>query len=125
MTCLIIATEVFTGKLTVAIADRVVEVDVEEDELEGAEAIEMDQCFDTMKTSVKSIISITETLRRKTEKRKENREKEKAKKFFKYYLTEYISQYNYNGGYNLYLDIQSERERERARGRLITASHML
>ena len=76
MTCLIIATEVFTGKLTVAIADRVVEVDVEEDELEGAEAIEMDQCFDTMKTSLKSIISITETLRRKKiEKKGKHRER--------------------------------------------------
>ena len=104
--------EVFTGKLAVAIAGRVVEADTEEDELEGAEAIEVDQGSDTMKTFVKSIISITETLRRKTEKRMENREKDKAEKFFKYYLTEYISQYNYNGGYNLYLYIQSERERE-------------
>ena len=41
--------EVFTGMLAVAIAGRVVEVDAEEDELEGAEAIETDQCSDTMK----------------------------------------------------------------------------
>ena len=60
--------EVFTSKLALAIAGR---VDVEEDEPEGAEAIEIDQGFDTMKTSFKSIISITKTLRRKTEKKKE------------------------------------------------------
>ena len=41
--------EVFTSKLAVAIAGRVVEVDAEEDEPEGAEAIETDQCSDTMK----------------------------------------------------------------------------
>ena len=34
--------EVFTGKLAVAIAGKVVEADVEEDEPEGAEAIEID-----------------------------------------------------------------------------------
>ena len=63
--------EVFTGKLTVAIAGRVVEADTEEDELEGAEAIEMDQGSDTMKTSLKSRISITETLRRRNREKKE------------------------------------------------------
>ena len=41
--------EVFIGMLAVAIAGRVVEVDAEEDEPEGAEAIETDQCSDTMK----------------------------------------------------------------------------
>ena len=45
--------EVFTGKLTVAIPG-VVEVDVEEDEPEGAEAIEIDQGSDTMKKFLKS-----------------------------------------------------------------------
>ena len=59
--------EVFTGKLTVAIAGRVVEAGAEEDEPEGVEAIKMDQCSDTMKTSLKSINSIIETLRRETE----------------------------------------------------------
>ena len=98
--------EVFTSKLAVAIAGRVVEVDAEEDKPEGVEAIEIDQGFDTMKTSFKSIISITKTLRRKkTEKRKENRERKEAEKFFRNYLIEYNSQYNNNGGYNLYLYI--------------------
>ena len=46
------SSEVFTGKLTVAIA--AVEADVEEDEPEGAEAIEIDQGSDTMKNSLKS-----------------------------------------------------------------------
>ena len=41
--------EVFTGKLVVAITGRVVEADSEEDEPEGAEAIETDQSSDTMK----------------------------------------------------------------------------
>jgi len=59
--------EVFTGKLAVAIAGRVVEAGAEEDEPEGAKAIKMDQFSDTMKTSLKSINSITETLRRETE----------------------------------------------------------
>ena len=45
--------EVFTGKFVVAIAG-VVEADVEEDEPEGAEAIEIDQGSDTMKNSLKS-----------------------------------------------------------------------
>ena len=62
--------EVFIGKLTVAIAGRVVEVDAEEDELEGAEAIEIDQGSDTMKNSLKSIISIIETLRRRNSGKK-------------------------------------------------------
>ena len=53
--------EVFTGKLTVAIAGRVVEADDEEDEPEWIEAIEMDQSFDTMK----STNSIAEALKRK------------------------------------------------------------
>ena len=44
---------VFTGKFVVAIAG-VVEANVEEDESEGAEAIEIDQCSDTMKNSLKS-----------------------------------------------------------------------
>ena len=68
--------EVFTGKLAVAIAGKVVEADVEEDEPEGAEAIEIDQGFNTMKTSLKSIISITKTLRRRNrEKKRKQREK--------------------------------------------------
>ena len=68
--------EVFTGKLAVAIAGKVVEADVEEDEPKGAEAIEIDQDSDTMKTSLKSIISITETLRRRNrEKKRKQREK--------------------------------------------------
>ena len=68
--------EVFTGKLAVAIAGKVVEADVEEDEPEGAEAIEIDQGSDTMKTSLKSIISITKTLRRRSrEKKRKQREK--------------------------------------------------
>ena len=68
--------EVFTGKLAVAIASKVVEADVEEDEPEGAEAIEIDQGFNTMKTSLKSIISITKTLRRRNrEKKRKQREK--------------------------------------------------
>ena len=62
--------EVFTGKLTVAIGGRAVEVDAEEDKLEAAEAIEIDQGFDTMKTSLKSIISIIETLRRRNRGKK-------------------------------------------------------
>ena len=62
--------EVFTGMLAVAIAGRVVEVDAEEDELEGAEAIEIDQGSDTMKNSLKSIISIIETLRRRNSGKK-------------------------------------------------------
>ena len=62
--------EVFTGKLVVAIVGRVVEAGAEEDEPEGVEAIKMDQCSNTMKTSLKSINSITKTLRRETEKRK-------------------------------------------------------
>ena len=62
--------EVFIGKLKVAIAGRVVEVDAEEDELEGAEAIEIDQGSDTMKNSLKSIISIIETLRRRNSGKK-------------------------------------------------------
>ena len=68
--------EVFTGKLAVAIAGR---VDAKEDELEEAKTIEIDQGSDTMKTSLKSIISITETLRRRTEKRKKHRERKKLK----------------------------------------------
>ena len=44
--------EVFTGKFIVAIA--AVEADVEEDEPEGAEAIEIDQGSDTMKNSLES-----------------------------------------------------------------------
>ena len=68
--------EVFTSKLAIAIAGRVVEADAEEDEPEGAEAIEIDQGSDTMKTSLKSIISITETLRRRNrEKKRKQREK--------------------------------------------------
>ena len=68
--------EVFTSKLAVAIAGRVVEVDAEEDEPEGVEAIEIDQGSDTMKTSLKSIISITKTLRRRSrEKKRKQREK--------------------------------------------------
>ena len=45
-------TEVFTGKLAVAIAG-IVEVDVEEDKPEGVEAIEIDQGSDTVKKSMK------------------------------------------------------------------------
>ena len=45
--------EVFTGKFVVAIAG-VVEANVEEDEPEGAKAIEIDQGSDTMKNSLKS-----------------------------------------------------------------------
>ena len=41
--------EVFTGMLAVAIEGRVVEAGAEEDEPEGAEAIETDQCSDIMK----------------------------------------------------------------------------
>ena len=68
--------EVFTSKLAVAIAGRVVEVDAEEDKPEGVEAIEIDQGSDTMKTSLKSIISITKTLRRRSrEKKRKQREK--------------------------------------------------
>ena len=68
--------EVFTSKLAIAIAGRVVEADAEEDEPEGAEAIEIDQGSDTMKTSLKSIISITKTLRRRNrEKKRKQREK--------------------------------------------------
>ena len=44
---------VFTGKFVVAIAG-VVEANVEEDEPEGAEAIEIDQGSDTMKNSLKT-----------------------------------------------------------------------
>ena len=62
--------EVFTSKLAVAIAGRVVEADDEKDEPEGAEAIEIDQGSDTMKTSLKSIISITKTLRRRNREKK-------------------------------------------------------
>ena len=47
-----------------AIEGRVVEAGAEEDKPEGAEAIETDQCFDTMKTFLKYRISITEYLRR-------------------------------------------------------------
>ena len=43
--------EVFTSMLAVAIEGRVVEAGVEEDKPEGAEAIEADQGFDTMKNS--------------------------------------------------------------------------
>ena len=63
--------EVFTGKLVVAITGRVVEADPEEDEPEGAEAIETDQSSDTMKTSLKSRISITENSRRRNREKKE------------------------------------------------------
>ena len=63
--------EVFTGKLAIAIAGRVVEANAEEDEPKGAEAIEIDQGSDTMKTSLKSRISITETLRRRNREKKE------------------------------------------------------
>ena len=70
--------EVFTGMLTVAIASRVVEADAEEDEPEGAEAIEIDQGSDTMKTSLKSIISITETLRRRNREKKEKQRENKS-----------------------------------------------
>ena len=63
--------EVFTSKLAVAIAGRVVEADAEEDEPEGVEAIEIDQGSDTMKTSLKSRISIIETLRRRNREKKE------------------------------------------------------
>ena len=56
--------EVFTGMLAVAIESRVVEAGAKEDKPEGAEAIETDQCFDTMKTFLKYRISITEYLRR-------------------------------------------------------------
>ena len=63
--------EVFTGKLTIAIAGRVVEANAEEDEPKGAEAIEIDQGSDTMKTSLKSRISIIETLRRRNREKKE------------------------------------------------------
>ena len=72
--------EVFTGKLAVAIAGKVVEADAKEDEPEGAEAIETDQGFDTMKTSLKSRISIIETLRRRNrEKKEKQRENESLK----------------------------------------------
>ena len=63
--------EVFTGKLAIAIAGRVVEANAEEDEPKGAEAIEIDQGSDTMKTSLKSRISIIETLRRRNREKKE------------------------------------------------------
>ena len=63
--------EVFTGKLAIAIAGRVVEANAEEDEPKGAEAIEIDQGSDTMKTSLKSRISIIETLRRRNKEKKE------------------------------------------------------
>ena len=63
--------EVFTGKLAIAIAGRVVEANAEEDEPKGAEAIEIDQDSDTMKTSLKSRISIIETLRRRNREKKE------------------------------------------------------
>ena len=63
--------EVFTGKLAIAIAGRVVEANAEEDEPKGAKAIEIDQGSDTMKTSLKSRISITETLRRRNREKKE------------------------------------------------------
>ena len=69
--------EVFTGKLAIAIAGRVVEANAKEDEPKGAEAIEIDQGSDTMKTSLKSRISITETLRiRNREKKEKQRENE-------------------------------------------------
>ena len=55
------SSEVFIGKLTVAIAGKAVEADDEEDEPEWIEAIEMDQSFDTMK----STNSIAEALKRK------------------------------------------------------------
>ena len=68
--------EVFTGKLAIAIVGKVVEANAEEDEPKGAEAIEIDQGSDTMKTSLKSIISITKTLRRRSrEKKRKQREK--------------------------------------------------
>ena len=70
--------EVFTSKLTVTIAGRVVEVDAEEDKPEGAEAIEIDQDSDTMKTSLKSRISITKTLRRGNRKKKEKQRENKS-----------------------------------------------
>ena len=63
--------EVFIGKLAIAIAGRVVEANAEEDEPKGAEAIEIDQGSDTMKTSLKSRISIIETLRRRNREKKE------------------------------------------------------
>ena len=63
--------EVFTSKLAVTITGRVVEADAEEDKPEGAEAIEIDQDSDTMKTSLKSRISIIETLRRRNREKKE------------------------------------------------------
>ena len=63
--------EVFTGKLAIAIAGRVVEANAEEDEPKGAEAIEKDQGSDTMKTSLKSRISNKETLRRRNREKKE------------------------------------------------------
>ena len=43
--------EVFTGMLAVVIEGKVVEAGAEEDKPEGAEAIEADQGFDTMKNS--------------------------------------------------------------------------
>ena len=43
--------EVFTGMLAVAIESRVVEAGAEEDKPEGTEAIEVDQCSNTMKNS--------------------------------------------------------------------------
>ena len=43
--------EVFTGILAAAIEGRVVKAGAEEDEPEGAEAIEADQSSDTMKNS--------------------------------------------------------------------------
>ena len=67
--------EVFTGKLAVTIA---VEADAEEDKPEGAEAIEIDQDSDTMKTSLKSRISITETLRRGNREKKEKQRENKS-----------------------------------------------
>ena len=63
--------EVFTGKLAIAIAGRVVEANAEEDEPKGAEAIEIDQGSNTMKTFLKYRISIIENLRRRNRETKE------------------------------------------------------
>ena len=70
--------EVFTGMLAVAIEGRVVEANAEEDEPKGAEAIEIDQGSDTMKTSLKSRISIIETLRRRNREKKEKQRENKS-----------------------------------------------
>ena len=113
--------EVLTGKFVVAIAG--VEADVEEDEPERAEAIEIDQGSDTMKTLWNLRVSITEIWRKETEKRKRKTERElKLKNSSRIISLNIFSQYNTKKSTTHIYTLQ---RREIARGRLVTASHVL